>query len=219
MAGTAILFIYAAEGALVTGRLFDNAPRQIRLWLGICLGMACAMWFPALWAFVLKFGLASQIVSLAMMTALSFSVRFSKKPRRVAPKKGDIPDPPLLMTLLLVIPFTAFSCWLQYTHTLLGTEGALSVGQSTYGDLCLHLGIATGLRNSSFPPEYTLLPGTRLGYPFLSDALSSGMMLWGTSLRLSFIIPGTLFSALVYWGFVILAYEIWVTGSAAGICR
>ena len=51
-------------------------------------------------------------------------------------------------------------------------DGALHVGQSTYGDLCLHLGIATRAeKRRPFPPTYTLLPGARLlCYPFLADS-------------------------------------------------
>lgn len=99
-------------------------------------------------------------------------------------------------------PLTLFSAYLQYTHVLCpGADGTLYVGQSTYGDLCLHLGIATGLDGASFPPEYTILPGVMLGYPFLVDALSASMYQLGCDLALSFTLPGTLMMALVYWDF------------------
>ena len=61
--------------------------------------------------------------------------------------------------VVLVAPLVILSGYLQYTHTLRNVGGALHVGQSTYGDLCLHLGIATSLRNAPFPPTYSLLPG------------------------------------------------------------
>jgi len=107
-----------------------------------------------------------------------------------------------------VLPLTVFSFFLQYTHTLRPDMGGLSVGQSTFGDLCLHLSIITSLRNAPFPPEYTLLPGTRLAYPFLADSLSTSLMLWGMPLRWSVMIPGTLMMAMVYMGIMILAERL-----------
>ena len=85
---------------------------------------------------------------------------------------------------------------------------ALHVGQSTYGDLCLHLGIATGLQGSAYPPDYTLIQDVLLGYPFLMDALSASMISLGTGLAASFVIPGSLMMGLVFLGFVILAWEL-----------
>ena len=34
----------------------------------------------------------------------------------------------------------------------------------------------------TFPPEYSILPGTKLAYPFLSDSISSSVYIWGTFL-------------------------------------
>ena len=128
--------------------------------------------------------------------------------RALAPAEEAAPGPPLALTLGLVLPFLALAAYLQYTHTLREIDGALYVGQSTYGDLCLHLGIATGLRGASYPPEYTLLPGVLLGYPFLFDALSASMLVLGCPLALSFTLPGTIAMGLVFWGFVLLAWEM-----------
>ena len=135
--------------------------------------------------------------------------------RALAPAEAAAPGPPLALTLGLVLPFLVLAGYLQYTHTLREIDGALYVGQSTYGDLCLHLGIATGLRGAAYPPEYTLLPGTLLGYPFLFDALSASMLVLGCPLALSFTLPGTIAMGLVFWGFVLLAWEM--TGDALAV--
>ena len=81
------------------------------------------------------------------------------------------------------------SGYLQYTHMFREVDGALYVGQSTYGDLCMHASFATGLIGQSYPPEYSILPGTRLGYPFLVDALSATMLIYGTPLAAAFSVP------------------------------
>ncbi|MBR5009320.1 MAG: hypothetical protein IKY06_01650, partial [Clostridia bacterium] len=116
--------------------------------------------------------------------------------------------PPMWLTALLIVPVFVLCAYLQYTHTLREIDGALYVGQSTYGDLCMHLGFATGLIGQSFPPEYTLLPGNLLGYPFLVDALSASMLIFGTPLSVAFALPGTLMTVLVYLGFFLFAFEI-----------
>ena len=112
------------------------------------------------------------------------------------------------LTLILIVPIFILTAYLQYTHTLREIDGALYVGQSTYGDLCMHLGFATGLIGQAFPPEYTILPGNLLGYPFLVDALSASMLIFGTPLSIAFVVPGTLMTVLVYLGFFLFAYEV-----------
>ena len=112
---------------------------------------------------------------------------------------------PLWLPLALVVPLAILGGYLQYTHTLRNVDGALYVGQSTYGDLCLHLGIATSLRNAAFPPDYSLLPGALLGYPFLADSMVTTLLLFGTDLAPAFVVTGTLMMALVYLGFVLFA--------------
>lgn len=199
-------------GCIIAMRLLPRLGKQTILWLGCCIGLTMAMWFPALFAFFLRFSLAAQCAGMVLCVILAvLSCAPAGRTRHVLNPKDQTDgeeDPPILMTLLLVLPFAALSAYLQATHTLQPLEDGLYVGQSTYGDLCLHLGIATGLRDAPFPPEYTLLPGTPLGYPFLMDALSSGMMLLGCSLRMSFVLPGTVFMFLVFWGFVIVCYNI-----------
>ena len=67
-------------------------------------------------------------------------------------------DRRLIKALLWVaVPLTIVGGYLQWTHTLNPVNGALHVGQSTYGDLCLHLAIASGLREAPFPADYNIL--------------------------------------------------------------
>lgn len=85
----------------------------------------------------------------------------------------------------------AFWIYLLHTHTLLSDgAGALRTGQCTYGDMNMHLGFITSLaKQQTFPPDYSILPGTRLSYPFLSDSISSSLYLLGASLRFAYIFP------------------------------
>ena len=107
------------------------------------------------------------------------------------------------------IPLTALSAYLQYTHCIMpASDGSFWCGQSTYGDLCMHLSFITSLENMSFPPAYNLLAGTALSYPYLTDALSTTFYMLGMPLNLSLVVPGTLLMALTYAGYMLLAQQL-----------
>lgn len=59
-----------------------------------------------------------------------------------------------------------------------------------------------------FPPSYSLLAGTSLAYPYLTDALSTTFYMLGMPLNLSLVVPGTLLMALTYAGYMLLAQQI-----------
>lgn len=204
MLGILLLIAFELCGLAIARSLFAGCARAIRAWLGLCLGLVLMMWMPALFAFALRFTPAAQFCGLGV-AALVAALCLWRRPNL---RDAGSPAPPTRLICALVIPLTLFSAYLQYTHVLCpGADGTLYVGQSTYGDLCLHLGIATGLDGASFPPEYTILPGVMLGYPFLVDALSASMYQLGCNLALSFTLPGTLMMALVYWGFCLFTWE------------
>ena len=207
MVGVLVLILFELCGLIIARSLFSGCARSVRAWLGLCTGTVMMMWFPALFAFFMDFTAAAQWCGTALAVILAGVCFFLKPDLKDNFRKED--SPPVKLFALLVIPLTLISAYLQYTHVLCpGADGTLNVGQSTYGDLCLHLGIATGLENAAFPPEYTIMPGVLLGYPFLADALSSTMYILGTPLALSFTLPGTLIMALVYWGMCMFAWEM-----------
>ena len=75
-------------------------------------------------------------------------------------------------------------CYFAYclmTHTIPAADnGSFHTGQSTYGDMNMHLGFITSIANQKrFPPEYSIYPGVRLAYPFLCDSISSSLYIWG----------------------------------------
>ena len=207
MGGILFLCGFLICGVVIADQLFSKKPALTRLWLGLCAGLMLMMWLPALFAFPLNFTRTANLLGLsaAVLTAALLSWRGRRRLRNRAPFCGEL-SPRLLLALLL--PLVLLSAYLQYTHILRDVNGALHVGQSTYGDLCLHLGIATSLRNAPFPPEYSILPGTLLGYPFLGDSMVTSMLLFGGDLALSFTITGTLMMALVYTGFILFAWEL-----------
>jgi hypothetical protein len=112
--------------------------------------------------------------------------------------------------VLVTFPLFILSIILLNNHILQpSADGALYGGQSTYGDLSLHLGIITSIGEQGiFPPGYSIFPGQRLCYPFLVNSLSSSLYIFGTPLRWAVLIPSYILFAMVLAGFFILAYEI-----------
>ena len=203
--GLGILIAYLGLGVFAAEGLFFDRPRSTRIYFGLTMGLILMMWLPSLWAFKFKFSITAQWWALGSAFVLSAALFLSGRPwRKGRPRVDAMP----VTLMLLAVPLLLLSFYLLYTHTLRPVDSAMHVGQSTYGDLCLHLGIATGLRDAAYPPEYTLLPGTMLGYPFLSDAMAATMLLFGTPLRWAFIVTGTLMMGLVFWGFLLLSWEM-----------
>ena len=216
MGGILLLCGYLICGAVIADHIFSKKPALVRLWLGLCAGLMLMMWLPAIFAFFLKFTRLANLLGLAVaaLAAGALAWRGRRRLRSRAPFCGELCP---WLILALVVPLALLSAYLQYTHILRDVDGALHVGQSTYGDLCLHLGIATSLRNAPFPPDYSILPGTLLGYPFLGDSMVTSMLLFGGGLRASFVLTGTLMMVLVYLGFVIFAWELTRKKSAVAL--
>ena len=205
MAGILILMLFLFCGVMLADGVFRSHDRLTRLWLGLSAGLMLMMWLPALWAFILRFTRLAQLLGLASAGALALLTQWLTRGR---PREARWTDMPWWLPVALAAPLCVLGGYLQYTHMLRNVDGALWVGQSTYGDLCLHLGIATSLRNAPFPPDYSLLPGTLLGYPFLADSMVTTMLLFGTDLATAFALTGTLMMALVFLGFVIFTWSL-----------
>ena len=208
MGGIALLLGFELAGVVTAETLFRRFERAVRLWLGLSLGLLMMMWLPALYAFAIDFTVTAQLLGLgtAALAAVGTAVWGRRRaPGEIRPARGGV-DAKLL--LAVVIPFALLGLFLMHSHYLKDVNGTLYSGQSTYGDMCLHLGIATGLQNAPFPPEYTILPGTTLGYPFLADTMVTSMLLMGGDLTQSFVITGTLMFTLVGWGFFLFAWKL-----------
>lgn len=206
MAGYLILFAFILCGLGASFALFREKSPLIRIWIGCCMGLVMMMCLPPVWAFLFNFTRTAQLLGLGTAMAMAGGCIFFTRKRRSenASFSGDMP----LWLLCITLPLIILSAYLMYTHYLRSVDGALHVGQSTYGDLSFHLGIATNLRNAEFPPDYCILPGSLLGYPFFSDGMVTTMLLFGSDLTFSYVLTGTLMMALVYIGFVIFAWEI-----------
>ncbi len=214
MAAWLLLIVYLLAGSAIVRFMLPRHRPLVRIWIGACLGLLLFMWLPALCAFLMNFTLAAQYASLlplALITGASYLYRDTRPP-----KPWDEQETRVLKPLGVVLfLFGALSLYLQYTHILRqAADGSLHVGQSTYGDLMMHLSFVTSFVDAPFPPTYAMLKGELLCYPFLMDSLSTSLYMLGMNLQLSLIVPGTLMMLLLYMGFFMLAERFLGGGKA-----
>lgn len=204
------LLIYTAFGLELSWRLLPEQKAVVKWWLGLVFGQIALMWLPCLFAFFVGFTKPAQYAALILCLAVIAALEIRAAVRRPGllpslrkPSIGRTDAMGLIMSGIGAL----FCGYLLYTHVLMPkADGSLWVGQSTYGDLAMHLGFIEGLyRQGTFPPEYTIYPGQTLNYPFLVDAAGASLRFFGLSLRMSVIVPGILMTFCVFWGFWLLA--------------
>ncbi len=210
------LLVYLLFGLALAQRALPSHRGAVRLWLGLVFGCIALMWLPCIPAFFCGFTATAQYIALGaagLGAVCLWSVR-RKKPAPAAEGPSRLRlDPPSydeLTGLLLAAGATAFCGYLLHTHVLLPhDDGSLWVGQSTYGDLAMHLGFVESLyRQGAFPPEYSIYPGQLLDYPFLVDAASASLRFFGLSLRMAVIVPSVVMLFCVFYGFWLLAQSM-----------
>ena len=207
---TAILFtlLFVFAGCAIVQFQLPRKNPIVRLWLGASLGMLLLMVLPALCAHVLAFSVKAHCAAAALLMAL-VALSYALRDKRDMAAMTAWDERFLWALLLVVVPLTALSAYLQVTHMVqIAPDGSYWCGQSTYGDLCMHMAFATSMRDMAFPPTYNLLAGTALSYPYLIDSLSTTMLLFGMEIQGALVFPGTIMMALTYVGYMILAREI-----------
>ncbi|MBE5811274.1 MAG: hypothetical protein E7318_10120 [Clostridiales bacterium] len=207
-----IAFLYLAAyifcGLCIVRFLLPRQSVLTRVWLGASLGLLLLMWLPALLAFAVKFSMTGHLLALISLAGLTVGTYFLRDKSPVRTWDKDESRLAIQMAIV-VLPLTVLSAWLQYTHNVrIMADGSWWVGQSTYGDLAMHMSFVTSLKNAAFPPDYSLFPGMQLSYPFLMDSLSTSFYLFGWSLQAALAVPGTLMMALCYMGVMCLAREM-----------
>lgn len=221
----AMLALFQACGVSIAWALLGGESRGARLLLGSVLGSIGMQWLPALAAFPLGFTLGAHWVAMGLMAGAAGGVLAvaRRRGRLLWPGRGQAGA--LLRSgaflrhgsLWGVLAVWGFFCFLVL-HSFRWEEGRVFSSQATFGDMPMHLSFITSLaRQGTFPPHYSLLPGARLSYPFLSDSISASLYLTGCSLRLAYCLPMFLAGAQVLFGGWLLLRQLMSRRRRAGL--
>ena len=213
----AILYymLFQAFGIGIVERLLSKEKFSIafQVLIGSVAGTVALQWFPALFAFFYGFSTAAHLLAICLLLLIYFIVykktaadtiysRHNPYLKGVQWLRFIKENPCIFFMLGLFVCF--FYCLL--THSIpIRNDGSIHTGQSTYGDMNMHLGFITSIaKQQFFPPEYSILPGTKLAYPFLCDSVSSTLYLLGASLQVAYIFPMLVAVLQVFCGFYCL---------------
>ena len=209
-AAAGLFLLFQCCGAAVAWAALPGESGGVRLLLGSVCGTVMLQWFPVPFAFLLGFTLPAHGCAAALALLCAGLCLWAGR-RKGLPSLR--PAQALLAFrrrkgLWLALGLWLFACWLV-CRSFRWEEGAVYSSQATYGDTCMHLSFITSLaRQGEFPPEYSILPGTRLAYPFLGDSVSASLYLVGAPLNLAYALPMWLAMGQVIFGFLLFAARL-----------
>lgn len=216
--GTLYFLYFQICGILLTHILLSKKDWVTRLLCGSVLGSVLLSWLPALSAIFFNFSIPAHICAAFICGLCTFIPLFIKRSSFsfVQPSlKDTVPfiKKHFFFLIMLCFTFVLFSVMLS-SHSFPVKNGDMHTGQCTYGDMNMHLGFITSIaRQQSFPPEYSILPGTKLCWPFLCDSNSSSIYIWGASLRWAYMLPMYFAFVQVLAGAYCIAYS-WLKKAA-----
>lgn len=198
----ALLYFLAFQvcGMLLAACFFKTERRHVRAVLGSAAGSVLLMWLPALWAFVLGFSVWAHLLALTLLLLVTALALRRRRPALRVPR--GLAAAFLKKEWALLVPALL---WLVFAGLLLHSfrfqDGEIWSSQCTYGDMSMHLGFITSIaEQGTFPPMYSILPGVKLSYPFLSDSISSSLYLLGAPLQFAYFLPMLFAAAQVFFG-------------------
>lgn len=215
---TACLYfcLFLAAGIVLAFAAFHKKENTaVSLCLGTVFGIVLLQWLPLLFAFFTGFTLTAHVLAGILAGMLTAAGVFAIRRKNGGWPGGILSGLKKLKThpgLLLVLGIWGMFC-LLVLHGFVW-DGAVYSSQATYGDMSMHLSFITSIANQgSFPPDYSILPGNRLNYPFLSDSISSSLYLLGAPLKAAYTLPMFAACAAVLGGFYAFAHN-WLKNRA-----
>ena len=221
------LAVFLAAGFVLARRTLPAAGPETQLVFTAAFGLVLLAALPALFALALGFTLPAALLALAAAAGISLAGFLSCRSasgrvfRKQSAQASNVSYSPSLIPAfwVCVLPLLLFSIWLLHTHTLYYKDGAYWCGQSTYGDLPMHLSFIKSIAEQGlFPPSYPLLGGQSLfGYPFLCESVSSVFLLLGAPLKIACLLPQAVAMAAVFGGGWLLAKTLLHSSAKASL--
>ena len=204
--------IFLAAGAGLARRFVPHSDLQERVVFASAFATALLAGLPALAAQVFDFTLTAALTAHAAAAGLAVW--------------GWLPAAGTAMGgkaergfWLCILPALCLTFWLLFTHTLSLKDGAYWCGQSTYGDLPMHLALIQALaQQGDFPPGFSLLAGQTVAvYHYLGESVSSVFLLLGAGLKFACLLPQFTALPAVFGGVWLLARRLLKSAGAASL--
>lgn len=208
MAGIIYLVFFILGGVYIGRCWLPRLRPLVRWYVGASVGLLLFLWLPVLWAYLIAFSFTAHLTSaLTLLVVMLFAYLSRDQRPRVRMTEEDRR---ILRTVLWVaVPLTVLGAWLSYTHNIRpAADGTYHVGQSTYGDLSLHLAVTTSIVNAKFPLQNSLMVGATMAYPYLADSFASSLYMLGLSLSNAMAFTSTVFLAWVFYGYALLCAQL-----------
>lgn len=210
--GTLYFLFFQIAGIILTQYLLRNKDFVTRLLCGSVLGSVMLQWLPALFAFIFGFSFTAHMLAgilcvITIALLIAFRIPHASVPLLFSQEWKSLMKKHLPFIVLCAVTFLIF-CIMLSSHTLLLKDDGFHTGQCTFGDMNMHLGFITSIaKQQTFPPFYSISPGSKLCYPFLCDSISSSIYLLGASLRYAYMLPMYFAVMQVFLGFYCIAYS------------
>jgi len=222
MFGVLMYIFFLLLGYAYSCFIFKNKDLYMRIWMGGIIGNVIPMFGIILPSLFLGFTRFSHLI-LILLSVLPLVYLFMNKGKdkckeTVLNRGGDdVSGITRRVFMYVLLPVMLLTFWILTNHVLTPFEnGGLAGGQSTFGDLQMHLGFITSIAEQQvFPPKNPFLSGGYLNYPFFVNMLSSSLYLFDTPLRMAVLLPSYVLSALLIMGFYIIAYRLTAKRSVA----
>lgn len=208
--GIGYFLMFQAAGIFIMYRVLHKEKRIHRILLGSVLGSVLLQWLPAITSLIIgKFSKVSHLLAMAVLFFVFAAICLQCRKKGYKKEKNSVSVKENKM-LLAVLPAFAIFAYLLCSHAfVMAEDGSMHTGQATFGDMNMHLTFITSIaKQGIFPPEYSMLPGVKLCYPFLCDSISSSIYIWGSSLRLAYVLPALFAGLQLITGVLLLGKEI-----------
>ena len=208
MEGIIYVLFFLAGGLLISRYWLPRLRPLVRWYVGASVGLLLMLWLPVLWAYLIAFTLTAHLMAALTLCLLAMVAYLTRDPHKRV-RFGEEDRRMLRAVLIVAIPLTLFAGWLEYTHSIRpAADGSYHVGQSTYGDLSLHLAVATSIVNAPFPLQNSLMVGATMAYPYLADSFAATLYMMEMSLPAAMAVSGTLLCASVFLGYTLLCAQL-----------
>lgn len=199
------MMLFQVSGYMIARYLLRRENPCVQILAGSVFGSVLLQWLPVLFAFVFDFTRTGHVAAAIAAVLLALFLKTRPVSENVFFGK------PSFAWKYLAVPAVVYGIFVYLVIS--GFEirdGVVYSSQATYGDMSMHLGFITSIaEQQTFPPQYSILPGTKLSYPFLSDSISSSLYVWGCDLRLAYMLPMVFAGAQVMFGAWLLL-NVWL---------